>query len=169
MEIPKTFENYPARIVILSNTVSILIYVSGLVIMARLGRVGAILYLAFILAIEFRLLSRHCVNCYYWGRTCGFGRGRVSAWFFKKGEPSEFCAHSITWKEMIPDMLVTLIPLVTAIILMIIRFNLILLIAALILIALTTAGNGFVRGNLTCKHCRQRETGCPAEQLFNKK
>ena len=153
----------------LANTVSILIYVSGLVIMARFSLIGAILYLTFILAMEYRLLSRHCISCHYWGRTCGFGRGRVSAWFFKKGEPSEFCAHRITWKDMIPDMLVTLIPLVTAIILMIIRFNLILLIAALGLITLTTAGNGFVRGNLTCKHCRQRELGCPAEQLFNKK
>ena len=152
----------------LANTVSILIYVSGLVIMARFSLIGAILYLVFILAMEYRLLSRHCISCYYWGRTCGFGRGRVSAWFFKKGEPSEFCAHSITWKDMIPDMLVTLIPLVTAIILMIIRFNLILLIATLVLITLTTAGNGLVRGNLTCKHCRQRELGCPAEQLFNK-
>jgi len=70
---------------------------------------------------------------------------------------------------MIPDLLVSLIPLLTAIVLMIIKFNLILLFSAIILIVLTTIGNGFIRGNLTCKYCKQREIGCPAEQLFSKK
>ena len=70
---------------------------------------------------------------------------------------------------MIPDLLVTLIPLLIATALMIIRFNFILLFAVIILIGLTTIGNGFIRGNLTCKYCKQREIGCPAEQLFSKK
>jgi hypothetical protein len=34
---------------------------------------------------------------------------------------------------------------------------------------LTFIGNGLVRGSLACKYCKQREIGCPAEQLFNKK
>jgi F0F1-type ATP synthase membrane subunit c/vacuolar-type H+-ATPase subunit K len=43
------------------------------------------------------------------------------------------------------------------------------LFAAIILVGLTTIGNGYIRGNLTCKYCKQREIGCPAEQLFSKK
>jgi hypothetical protein len=70
---------------------------------------------------------------------------------------------------MITDLLVPLVPILIALVLIIIKFNLILLFAMIILIALTTAGNGFIRGNLTCKYCKQRETGCPAEQLFSKK
>jgi hypothetical protein len=70
---------------------------------------------------------------------------------------------------MIPDLLVSLIPLLIAIGLMIIKFNLIILFATIVLVALTTIGNGFIRSNLTCKYCKQREIGCPAEQLFSKK
>ena len=169
MEITKTHDNFPLRIVILSNSVSILIYLSGFMITLSLSWIAAILYLVFIMALEFRLLSKHCVNCYYWGKTCGFGKGRLSSLFFKRGDPSKFCEKSFTWKDMIPDLLVFLIPLLTAIALMIIKFNLILLFAAIILIALTTIGNGFIRGNLTCKYCKQREIGCLAEQLFSKK
>jgi hypothetical protein len=169
MEMIKTHVNFPLRIVFLSNLVSLLIYLSGFIITLSLSRIAAILYCVFILALEYRLVSSHCVNCFYWGKTCGFGKGRLSALFFKRGDPSKFCENSFEWKDMIPDLLVTLIPLLIAIILMIIKFNLILLFATIILIALTTVGNGFVRGNLTCRYCKQREIGCPAEKLFNKK
>ena len=153
----------------LSNAVALLIYLSGFVILFSLNWIAAIFYLAFILALEYRLLSKHCVNCYYWGKTCGFGKGRLSSLFFRKGDPSRFCENSFTWKDMIPDLLVSLIPLITATVLLIIRFDFIILFAAIILVGLTTIGNGYIRGNLTCKYCKQREIGCPAEQLFSKK
>jgi hypothetical protein len=169
MEILKTYEKYSTRIVVLSNAVALLIYLSGFVILFSLNWIAAIFYLAFILALEYRLLGKHCVNCYYWGKTCGFGKGRLSSLFFRKGDPSRFCENSFTWKDMIPDLLVSLIPLITAAVLLIIRFNFIILFAAIILVGLTTIGNGYIRGNLTCKYCKQREIGCPAEQLFSKK
>jgi hypothetical protein len=169
MEITKTYDNYPLWIVFLSGSVSILVYVSGLIIISSLSWIAVVPYSAFILWLEFRLLSKHCINCYYWGKTCGFGKGRLSSWLFKRGNPSEFCDKSFSWKDMIPDLLVSLIPILTAVILMIIRFNFILLIVTVVLIALTTIGNGFIRGNLTCKFCKQREMGCPAQQLFDKK
>jgi len=169
MEITKTHDNFPTWIVILSNSVSILTYLSGFIITYNLSWIAAILYFVFILALEFRLLSKHCVNCYYWDKTCGFGKGRLSSLFFKKGDTLKFCENSFSWKDMIPDLLVSLIPLLIAIALMIIKFNFILLFTSIVLIALTTMGNGFIRGNLTCKYCKQREIGCPAEQLFSKK
>jgi hypothetical protein len=69
---------------------------------------------------------------------------------------------------MIPDLLVSLVPLIIGIVLLILEFDFIILFAAILLIVATTSGNAFVRGNLTCKYCRQRESGCPAEKLFNK-
>ncbi|HEY5125189.1 MAG TPA: hypothetical protein VIK14_15780 [Ignavibacteria bacterium] len=135
----------------------------------RLRWIAAVLYLVFILALEYRLISKHCVNCYYWGKTCGFGKGRLSSLFFKRNDPSKFYENKMSWKDMIPDLLVSLVPLIIGIVLMIIKFDFILLFAAIILIVLTTSGNGFIRGNLTCSYCKQRELGCPAEKLFNKK
>jgi hypothetical protein len=168
METSKTYENFPAWIVTLSNAVSILIYLSGFIITLRLGWIAAILYLVFIMAFEIRLISRHCISCYYWGKICGFGKGRISSLFFKKADPSKLCDNKMSWKDLIPDLLVTLIPFIISIVLLIIKFDIILLFTAIILILLTTVGNGFIRGNLTCKYCKQREIGCPAEKLFNK-
>jgi hypothetical protein len=136
--------------------------------MYQTGLIIAALYLIFIFALEYRLISRHCIECYYWGKTCGFGRSRISSLFFKKGESSEFCKLTITWKYMIPDLLVSLIPFVTGIVLIIIRFDYLLLIAVVTLTTMTTSGNGFIRSKLTCKFCKQRELGCPADRLFNK-
>ena len=44
-----------------------------------------------------------------------------------------------------------------------------ILIACIFLIALSTASNVTVRGILNCNNCKQREPGCQAEKLLNKK
>ncbi|MBN1971176.1 MAG: hypothetical protein JW870_17550 [Candidatus Delongbacteria bacterium] len=168
METTKTYDNFPVWIVFLSNIFSVLIYISGLVITLRLGWIAAVLYLGFIFAFEYRLISRHCINCFYWGRTCGFGKGRLSAMFFKRGDMNRFCDKEMTWKDMVPDLLISLIPLIIGIVLLIIKFDFIILFAAITIVLLTTFGNGFIRGTLTCRYCKQRELGCPADALFNR-
>ena len=69
---------------------------------------------------------------------------------------------------MIPDLLVSLIPFVIGIIILISKFDSMLLSALLMLVVLTTTGNGYIRGILTCRYCKQGELGCPADLLFNK-
>lgn len=162
----KTYSNFPARIVILSNLVTFLIYCSGFLIMSYLGWIVAIIYLFYIVAFEYRLLSRHCINCYYWGKTCGFGKGRVSALFFKKGDQAKFCNGKMTWKDLLPDLLISLVPFITGIVLVIVKFDIFLLVSIVAIILLSTSGNGYVRGHMTCKYCKQRESGCPANDLF---
>lgn len=168
MESNKSFEKYPVGTVFLSNLVSIFIYGIGFSIIFRLGFVFSLIYLIYIIIFEIRLIKNHCTDCYYWGKTCGFGKGKLSSWFFKKGDNSKFCIKTMTWKDIIPDMLITLIPLLTGIVLLIIKFNLILLSALILLLLLTTFGNGYIRGKLTCKYCKQKDLGCPADKLFNK-
>ncbi len=168
MEQTKTYENFPLWIVAVSNVVSLLTYGMGVFVMIHLGWLVASIYLAYILLFEIRLVSTHCVNCYYWGKTCGFGKGRVSSLFFKKGDASKFCSRKMTWKDMIPDMLIVAIPLITAIVLIIQAFDILLIVAVLALLTLSSAGNAYIRGSLTCKYCKQRELGCPADRLFNK-
>ena len=162
------YDNYPLWIVILSNLVSISIYALGFIVIFQLGWVIAVFYMIFIMVLEYRLIKKHCINCYYWGKICGFGKGMLSSWFFKKGDISKFCEKKITWKDMIPDILITAIPLIIGILLLIIKFEINLLIALIFIIALTTVGNGFIRSTLTCKFCKQKELGCPADKLFNK-
>jgi hypothetical protein len=163
------FDNYPLLIVFASNTVSLLIYAAGLLITFSLHWVVFVLYLIYILSLELRLLKFHCTNCYYWGKMCGFGRGKVSSWIFKNGDNSKFCLNEMSWKDMIPDLLVPLVPVVIGIVLMIIDFDILILISVAVILLLATIGNSIIRSSMTCKLCRQQELGCPADKLFNKK
>jgi len=169
MEKDQCHENYPGWIVFASNSVSIAIYLIGAFIMYQIGLAWAILYLLFIGIMEFRLIQGHCVNCYYYGKTCAFGKGRVSSMFFKKGDVKKFCKMQLTWKDMLPDLMVSLIPFIVGIILLIIHFDWTMLILVIALFLLTFVGNGFIRSSLACRYCKQRKLGCPAEQLFDKK
>ncbi len=165
----KFYENFPAWIIFLANAVPILLYACGLFICYRLHWIVAVFYLLYISLMEFRLLGKHCINCYYYGKFCGFGKGWFSAKLFKKGDMAQFCAKEFGWKDMIPDMLVTIIPLILGIVLLIRNFDWLILIGIIVIILLTTAGNSYIRGSLTCKYCQQRKLGCPAEELFEKK
>ncbi len=168
METVHSYEKFPLWIVLLSNLSAWITYLLGFFIINRLGLIYSLLYLCFVLVLEYRLIRNHCVHCYYWGKRCGFGKGSISSLFFRKGNSVRFCIKEMSWKAMIPDLLVVLLPVVTGIMLMIIVFDILLLSAVIGLVALTTFGNGYIRGKLTCRHCKQRELGCPAEKLFNK-
>jgi hypothetical protein len=89
--------------------------------------------------------------------------------FFKKGNNPNFCRMKITWKDILPDFAVSLIPFIVGIILIIKDFNWILLTLLIVLFILTSFGNSMVRSKLACKYCKQRKLGCPALSLFEKK
>lgn len=164
----KYYENYPLWIVFVSNLLSISTYLIGIFIIYQLGLSCVILYLIYILILEFRLISTHCPGCYYYGKSCAFGKGKLSSLCFKKRAAKEFCRMKVTWKSLIPDFLVSIIPIVVGIILLLINFSWLILFLIVALFLLVSIGNGFVRGRLACKFCIQRRIGCPAEKLFNK-
>lgn len=162
------YENYPFWVVALSNLVSFLIYAIGAFIMFQSGILWLVLYLLYIAFFEIRLLRGHCTVCYYYGRKCAFGKGKLSGLFFKKDDPRKFCQKQLTWGDLIPDLLVSLIPVVIGVILLIRDFSWLILLFMIMLIILASAGTGFIRSSLACKHCKQLDLGCPAAELFNK-
>jgi len=162
------YESYPFWIVLLSNIVSIVIYAAGAVVLYKIGWIWLILYILYIMGLEIRLLRRSCVNCYYYGKACAFGKGKLGSLFFKKGDTNRFKKDKITWKDIAPDFMVSLIPVVAGVILLVIDFNWLLLSMILVVIIFSSLGNGLIRSSLACKYCKQREIGCSAEQLFNK-
>lgn len=169
MKQEKCFENYPLWIVFFSNLVSITIYLIGAFIIYQVGFIWLILYLIFVLSLEFRLIRWHCINCYYYGKTCAFGKGKLSRVFFKKGNLKDFCKKQITWKDLIPDFMVFLIPAMIGIIILIKDFDWTLLSLIFALFILSFIGSGIIRSQLACKYCKQRRIGCPAQKLFEKK
>jgi hypothetical protein len=167
MKQQKCYENYPFWIVLFSNIVSIAIYAAGAIVLFQISWILMALYILYILLLEIMLLRKSCVNCYYYGKFCAFGQGKLCSLFFKKGDTNKFAHKIMTWKDIAPDFMVSLIPIVAGIILLIIDFNWLVLAMVLVVILLTFIGNGFVRGSLACKYCKQRKAGCPAERLFN--
>ncbi len=164
---PVCHETYPVTTVVCANLLSFLTWGIGIYLISRFGLVPAALYLLFILILEFRLLRGHCTDCWYYGKRCAFGKGSVSALLFRRGVPERFTAMQITWKDILPDFLVFVIPVIAGIILLVRAFSLTVLILVIVLLLLGFAGNALVRGQLACRFCRQREIGCPAAQLFD--
>lgn len=162
------YENFPARIAILSNFVALSIYAAGIYIMAGCGIWWALLYLLYCGWIELRVLTKSCVDCYYYGKICGFGKGKLCSWLFKKGDPEEFATRQIRWLDLVPEFMVLLFPLAGGIVALASGFNWVVLVVLIVLVVLSLAGNAFVRGSFACKYCKQKELGCPAEKLFNK-
>jgi hypothetical protein len=118
--------------------------------------------------MEWRVLSGSCRYCYYFGKRCGFGKGLVCSWFFSKGTGRTFSEMQISWRNVIPDFLVALIPVGVGVGTLFRNFSWPALASMVVLLFLGSVGTGFVRGQLACKYCKQRELGCPAERLFNK-
>jgi hypothetical protein len=167
MQEPGCREQYPVAIVIVANLVSLLIYSIGVYILLKFGIIWAVCYIIFILVQEFRLISRHCVDCYYFDKTCAFGKGRLSSLFFRKGDPEKFSRMTITGKDIIPDFLVFIVPVLAGIFLLVQEFTWTILILVIALLLLGFPGNALVRGHLACGHCKQREIGCPAARMFD--
>ena len=162
----RTYENYPASMVAVSVLVTIAIYALGALILAGLGPAATAAYLLYCVLFEIRVMKHSCVNCFYYGRVCALGRGMISAYLFPRGDPGTFSRMSITWATLIPDVLVMLLPLLGGMLLLITSFSWAVVIGMVLLTALSLGGNAFVRTQIACKYCKQRESGCPAEKFF---
>jgi len=163
----KSYENYPCWGILISNLLEVIIYFIGAFILYQLGLIWMFFYLIYILILQIMVLKKSCVNCYYYGKYCAFGKGKLASLFFKKGSKN-FCQRKVTWKDIIPDFLVSIIPIIVGIVILIINFSWLILGLIMLLILFSFTGTGLVRGKIACKYCKQREIGCPASELFNK-
>ena len=166
MEDTEGYENLPVWIVALCNIVSLAIVAIGAAILAGLTIWLTIPYLLYWLWMEIRVLKRSCVNCTYYGKVCGFGKGTLCALLFKKGDAKKFAEDSISWSDVLPDFLVFVFPIIGGIVSLVRSFSWPVVVLLGVLILLAAVGNGVIRGLFACKYCRQREIGCPASKLF---
>jgi hypothetical protein len=163
-----SYENFPYWMVVVCSGTGLLIYAIGLYLMLRLSVAWGALYAAYCAWMEWRLLSGSCRYCHYFGKRCGFGRGRICSWFLTKLDQQPTRKKPITWWSVVPDFMVSLVPVAAGIALLFKSFSWPVLLVVVVLAGLGSAGTALIRGQLACRYCRQREIGCPAEQLFNK-
>jgi hypothetical protein len=160
------YDDYPLWMIAMSNALSLSIYVVGLYILAQLGIIFALFYLLYFIILEINLYRKSCVNCYYYGKLCGFGKGKMCASLFPRGDPTRFNERKLAWWNMLPDLLILILPLIGGIVSLFINFRWMILGAIIVITILALKGNEFIRRSFSCAHCKQRVLGWPAAQLF---
>ena len=168
MESLKTYEDFPPSKIVLSVLLSFSIFALGTAVLSGFGILAAILYLLYCIGTEIHVMKTGCVDCFYYGKWCAFGKGKAAPLLFKRGNPARFTARSLSWKDLLPDMSVVLLPLVGGLALLIQDFSWGVTLMLALLLALSFQGNYAVRSKIACKYCKQRELGCPAERFFSK-
>ena len=164
----KPYENFPLWIPFIALFVSIIGYCIGAVILGGFGIIFSILYLFYCLGAELMVILRSCRDCWYYGKICGLGKGKIAPLLVRKGDTKKFAERDISFVHMIPDFLVVILPLLGGIILLIIDFSILVLSLMVVLVVLFFGGTAFIRGTFACKYCKQKDIGCPAYAIFNK-
>jgi len=164
------YNNYPWGMVIIVNVLMLLVYVAGAYILFLLSWITGVLYLAYLVFLELNLYREGCVYCCYYGKRCAFGKGAIASVFFKKGDPKKFGEREMSWKGMVPQLLVVLVPVVVGIVLLVTAgWNIWILIAVIYSVLSWFVINPIVYGKIACPHCKQGSICCPAMKFFAKK
>ena len=162
------YDQFPIKYVAICILFSVVLYALGAYILTKFGVGVVILYLLYCLYVEVNVLYRSCRSCFYFGKLCAFGKGWMCSKLFKKDDPKKFTEKEISFLAMIPDFLVVIFPAIGGIMCLVSSFSWFCLALLIVFIVLFMSGTALIRGSFACKYCRQRELGCPAEQLFHK-
>ena len=128
----KYYESYPIWSVAVVILLFLAIYLAGSYIMFRLHLIAGILYIVYLILMEFFVYKEACPHCYYYGKICFSGRGKLAKLIYKKGDPKKFCERAMRFKDLIPQLIVVAVPIVVGITLLISRgFHLLTLIAVI--------------------------------------
>jgi len=164
---PEIFEKYPMKIVLTFWLATLVTWWVGWLILDQLHWGLGVLYILYVLVLEFKIYP-YCACCCYYGKRCAFGRGLIAAKFLKKRDSKLFCSKKVGWKEMFPSILVILIPVVTGIYLLVKDFNWFGLVLVVFLALIWFVFNPLFFGKLACCHCKQGSICCPAKSFFDK-
>jgi hypothetical protein len=167
----KLFESYPLWMTFVYYLVSLLIYLPGLYLTYLILPVFAILFFFYIMYLEIQVLREGCRRCYYYGKRCVCGKGKIAKVFMKKDTKVKFNEKEVTGKSMIPSMLPPFFALIAGIYLTYMswpNFSFIIVGLAIIPLIVTFLGNPILYGKIACLHCKQGKLGCPACDFFMK-
>ncbi len=155
------FENYPLWWVMVQNLLFVIYFTSAFLGMAGVSLLGfpivSISYVLFVIVMLLFVLRKHlCTNCYYYGKVCNTGWGKLAALLFEKESGNYKLGvklAGITWG------LITVIPILVMIILLIMNFSMELLITFVLFLVLTPVV--MLYHKRSCFHCKMKYQ-CPA-------
>lgn len=158
------YERYPWRITALCAGLTFSSYAVGTLVFYFFYGPAAWGYLALCAVTVLISLRLRCTFCYYYGRRCAFGLGKLSSLIFKKGDPSGFSRRANLVPAAILNFIVLLLPLGAAIAATAIDFSWLVPVLFFAYIMVAVVPGLVLRSSVFCRSCRQRELGCPACQ-----
>jgi hypothetical protein len=161
------YDQFPMPLALFCVLGNLLIYIVGALLLAPLGKSFVALYILYCLGLEIRVLRISCRDCFYYGKLCAFGRGKMCSVLFKKGSPEKFMKKKISWSCLLPDFLASLIPLSIGGFFLAQHFSWLNLFLVVFLIFIAFPVTGFIRSSIACKHCKQKDLGCPSIIFFS--
>jgi hypothetical protein len=154
------YEEYPLRTVALNLVEVLAAVLVGAVLVAQLGWWAVLLYalvgaLGVILSLAFG-----CTRCFYYGRICGLGLGRLAALVFPQRDETEFGragSQTLAWTLV---GLTLAIPLAAGLVLLALGRLTPTLTALVVFLAIVVA-IVVTHRRMVCGHCRQaRDRSC---------
>jgi hypothetical protein len=153
-------EEHPKTTVILGNLVMALWIALGTIACWFLHPLIAWLYLAAALIMVGVVLRKLvCTNCYYYGKWCGLGWGKLAALFFKEGDMEKFSTSIGVKLAPLTYGLLSLIPIVLVVISIIMEFT-VFKVVVLALLLLVSFYSGFLSRKKGCANCKMK-LACP--------
>ena len=156
------YEEYPVITSIIGNAVILLWIALGTYLSAAVHYLVGVVYLVFaLLMVGVVLRKLVCANCWYYGRRCATGWGKLSAMMFSRGDVS--CFSTGAGVRMAPAVygLLTLIPLVLGTVAVVSSDeDRVMRIGALVLLLVVSFISGAVPRRWSCERCKMRYL-CP--------
>lgn len=157
-------EEYPKSGIILGNLVMVLWIASGTIACWFLHPLIAWIYLALaIIMVGIVLRKLVCTNCYYYGRWCSMGWGKLSALMFKQGNTEDFGTGIGLKLAPITYGLLMLIPIICVVISMVQGFT-VSKVIVLVLLLLVSFYSAFISRKKSCTNCKMKLI-CPGSAV----
>ena len=151
-------ENYPKHVIIIRWIVLSIAFGLGIYILLGFHYMLAIIYIIYsVITLTLILPLSRCVSCFYHGKLCNTGWGKIAAYLFKKGDESKYVEH---YNYAIFLHLLWLIPLLVAL-LQSVRQRDLFALSIFVIYLFILFVEKIILKKLCCKRCHQREF-CPA-------
>jgi uncharacterized BrkB/YihY/UPF0761 family membrane protein len=153
-------DEYPKSAIILANLTMVLWLVIGTIASWFFSPVAAAIYAVFAVSMVFFVLRKLvCTNCYYYGKWCATGWGKLAALFFKRGDTGKVSTSAGIKLASLTYGLLSLIPLILIVVSLIGEFTIPKISVAVFLFAVSFYSGAVSRGK-ACKQCKMRNS-CP--------
>ena len=153
-------EEYPKPSIALANLSIVLWIALGTVACWFWQPLAAWVYLAAaVIMTGFVMRKLVCTNCYYYGRWCCMGWGKLSAMLFSKGSIDRFRGSIGIRIAPLFYALLILVPLIIVIIALVQGYT-VPKVVVLVLLLLVSLYSGFLSRKRSCSRCKMK-TLCP--------